>query len=874
MMSTNEPTIRRTDRASDDAQIRAKQMPGEVKASRIRASAEAPDLTKEISKLRKPIAGASKLADAINLKVREGDLYEKLPGGRVHCFACGHHCKINDGGRGICQVRYNVGGTLYVPRGYVAALQCDPIEKKPFFHVHPGSDALTFGMLGCDLHCGYCFLPEIVVLTNLGPKKIADVFGMATKIEHKPDAEIAYPDGLQAISASGVQRRIQALFRHPYRGKVAAIQPYYLPALRCTPDHRVYATDDTSTPPQLMQAQDLTTKHYLAVPRHYSFSSAQVVDVARELSKHRVTYHVAWDLSADQRAEIVDATSQGDSSRLIGKRLGKSASYIRHVRSKIGRGLGGDLRTGGALIGAGTLRFPNEHCPGIPLVIPLDEGMARLLGYYCAEGSVVSDKQRPNSFALNFSFSKQETAQAEEVQGLLKQCFGVDAALVSRTTTLAVSLKKSSAALLFKSLCGGRANEKRVPQIIFEAPRSVVNAFVDAYVEGDGHRYPEGRVNIGTVSHSLAYGIAELVLKLGYLPSLYDKQVPEWGVILGRTVRQSPHRYSVYWYQNNSVARRIVETEEYYLIPLRDISFADYDGDVYNMQVETEHNYLAGFFAVSNCQNWDISQALRDASAGRPPTAVTPKQMVELGKSNGAKVVASSYNEPLITSEWAVEIFKEAKANGFVCAYVSNGNATREVLEYLRPYVSAYKIDLKSMRDKNYRQLGAPLQNILDGAKMVHEMGFWLEIVTLLVPGFNDSTEELLDAARFIASLSRDIPWHVTAFHQDYKMTDHDNTSRATLIRAAEIGVEAGLNYVYAGNLPGQVGEYENTYCPNCRQLLIERFGYTILNYRITGAGTCPKCGTRIAGVWPRDPAEVRLGLADLWFARRPRSVR
>lgn len=406
-MSTKEPNLRRTDRASQDA----------------------PDLTKDISKLRKPIAGASRLADAVDTMVREGDLYEQLPDGRVHCYACGHHCKINDGGRGICQVRYNVGGKLFVPRGYVAALQCDPIEKKPFFHVHPGSDALTFGMLGCDLHCGYC-------------------------------------------------------------------------------------------------------------------------------------------------------------------------------------------------------------------------------------------------------------------------------------------------------------------------------------------------------------------------------------------------------------------------------------------------------------QNWDISQALRDATAGRPPTPVTPEQMVDLGKRNGAKVVASSYNEPLITSEWAVEIFKEAKANGFLCAYISNGNATREVLDYIRPYVSAYKIDLKSMRDKNYRQLGAPLQNILDGIKLVHSMGFWLEIVTLIVPGFNDSTEELFDAAQFIASLSRDIPWHVTAFHQDYRMTDHDNTSQSTLIRAAEIGLEAGLNYVYAGNLPGHVGEYEHTFCPNCRQRLIERFGYTILDYRITGEGTCPNCGSKIAGIWPSDPKEVRLGFADQWFTRRPRSVR
>ncbi len=378
--------------------------------------------------IRKPISGESALSNITNELVREGDLYEKLDGNRVHCYACAHHCKINDGGRGVCQVRYNLGGKLYVPRGYAAAIQCDPIEKKPYFHVLPGSDALTFGMLGCDLHCGYC-------------------------------------------------------------------------------------------------------------------------------------------------------------------------------------------------------------------------------------------------------------------------------------------------------------------------------------------------------------------------------------------------------------------------------------------------------------QNWDISQALRDPVSGHTPTRLSAQQMVELAKRNGARAVVSSYNEPLITSEWAVEIFKLAKEQGLLCGYVSNGNATREVLEYIRPYVSAYKIDLKSMRDKNYRTLGAPLDHILDGIKMVHDLGFWLEIVTLVIPGFNDSTEELMDAAHFLRSISPDIPWHVTAFHKDYKMTDPDDTDVKTLIRAAEIGQEAGLHYVYAGNLPGRVGPYENTYCPKCNTPLIERVGYLIVDYQITDQGACPKCDEKIPGIWHSSRKDVRLGEPEHWWTRAPRGV-
>jgi pyruvate formate lyase activating enzyme len=282
-------------------------------------------------------------------------------------------------------------------------------------------------------------------------------------------------------------------------------------------------------------------------------------------------------------------------------------------------------------------------------------------------------------------------------------------------------------------------------------------------------------------------------------------------------------------------------------------------------------------FHCGYCQNWVTSQALRDPAsdiAAMGLRRIDPQEMVEYGLAMGARVVGSSYNEPLITSEWAVSVFRQARAAGLTCAYISNGNATREVLEYIRPYVRAYKIDLKSMRDGQYRKLGGVLNNVLDGLRLVHDMGFWLEVVTLVVPGFNDSTEELMDAARFLALLSPDIPWHVTAFHKDYRMTDPDDTTAAMLVRAAEIGQEAGLRYVYAGNLPGQVEGYENTHCPTCNALLIERLGYVILGYHLTDQGACPRCGTTIPGVWPARAAEVRLGDVEDLYLRRPRPVR
>jgi pyruvate formate lyase activating enzyme len=268
-------------------------------------------------------------------------------------------------------------------------------------------------------------------------------------------------------------------------------------------------------------------------------------------------------------------------------------------------------------------------------------------------------------------------------------------------------------------------------------------------------------------------------------------------------------------------------------------------------------------FHCDYCQNHLTSQALRDPASDVALSLVrriSPEQLVQFARRSGAEVIASSYNEPLITSEWAVSIFRLARQEGLRCVYISNGNATPEVLEYLGPYLSAYKIDLKTMQDRRYRQLGGVLDHVLDSIRRAHALGLWVEVVTLVVPGFNDSTDELMEAAQFIRSVSADIPWHVTAFHPDYKMIDPPPTSVKTLLRAAEIGQEAGLKYVYAGNIPGRVGEYESTYCPQCQAPLIERHSYVIQRYHVTAQGACPKCGTSVPGVWSQNPERVRRG--------------
>ena len=251
------------------------------------------------------------------------------------------------------------------------------------------------------------------------------------------------------------------------------------------------------------------------------------------------------------------------------------------------------------------------------------------------------------------------------------------------------------------------------------------------------------------------------------------------------------------------------------------------------------------------CQNWVTSQALRDPASAGTIRPVTPEQILAAARRTGARLVVSSYNEPLITAEWAAAIFRQAQPAGFACAIVSNGHATPEALDLLGPWLTACKIDLKGFDAGRYRRLGGTLENVLTSIRQVQARGLWLEIVTLVVPGFNDDEAELRAIAQFIATVSRDIPWHVTAFHPDYQMMSAPTTTARQLVRAAEIGAEEGLHFVYAGNCSGRVGRWEHTWCPHCHTQLIGRRGGRVQGYQITSDGRCAECNAPVPGIWP-----------------------
>ncbi len=259
-------------------------------------------------------------------------------------------------------------------------------------------------------------------------------------------------------------------------------------------------------------------------------------------------------------------------------------------------------------------------------------------------------------------------------------------------------------------------------------------------------------------------------------------------------------------------------------------------------------------FRCAFCQNADISQMPRDRGQilGRP---ATPEQVVDAAHRVGSRSIAYTYTEPTIFFEYSYDIAQLAHEVGIASVYVTNGYMTGEMLELFQglsdghePWLDAANVDLKAFRDETYKKVcGARLQPVLDALKKMKELSIWVEVTTLVVPGMNDSEAELQDIAHFISTeLGEETPWHVSRFHPDYKMYDRGPTPAATLRRAYELGQEAGLRYIYVGNLPG--ARLEDTHCPKCGQTVIERWGFQVTRWNIRD-GTCGHCGTVIDGV-------------------------
>ncbi len=253
-------------------------------------------------------------------------------------------------------------------------------------------------------------------------------------------------------------------------------------------------------------------------------------------------------------------------------------------------------------------------------------------------------------------------------------------------------------------------------------------------------------------------------------------------------------------------------------------------------------------FMCLHCQNYDISQYPRVHGGKILGDERDPEAIVAYALGSHSASISYTYTEPTIFFEYAQDVARLAREHNLRNVFVSNGFMTEASATALAEFIDADNVDLKSMRDDFYRKVcKARLQPVLDTITRLQQKGVWVEVTTLVIPGHNDSDAELTEIANFIKGVSPTIPWHVTAFHPTFKMMDRPATPAATLVHAREIGLKAGLRYVYVGNIPGDGGE--NTYCYACQELLIERLGYTIRRYNLKD-GRCPKCQAEIDGVW------------------------
>jgi pyruvate formate lyase activating enzyme len=253
-------------------------------------------------------------------------------------------------------------------------------------------------------------------------------------------------------------------------------------------------------------------------------------------------------------------------------------------------------------------------------------------------------------------------------------------------------------------------------------------------------------------------------------------------------------------------------------------------------------NFRCGF-----CQNWEISQASFREGMSSQQEEFSPEDIVDEAVKNACSSISYTYTEPTIFFEYAYDTAKAAKAGGLKNVFVTNGYMTKEALVMIRPYLDAANVDLKYFRDESYRKIcSGSLEPVLNSIRLLKELGVWVEVTTLIVPQENDSEQELRDIAEFIAKVDINIPWHVSRFHPDYKFTKQMPTPEATLKMAQDIGVRAGLNFIYAGNVYGWGND---TFCPVCKRMLIKREGFQVFEYHIEKAN-CSFCNSRIAGVF------------------------
>ena len=786
--------------------------------------------------------------------MHEAMLYNKLENNKVGCYLCARRCTIADGKLGYCQVRKNEKGTLYsLVYGKACSANPDPIEKKPLWHFHPGALAMSIATVGCNFRCNFCFHPETTIISNGIPKKIGDLFTRADITHHE---NIRIVQSTYTNSATGQKRSIRKVFRHNYEGELIEINASYIPPLECTPEHEIYVWAGSITK---KKAENIQVGDLLIVPKLISNETKEeIIEIAPILGKRKSRIKKSRKTDEKKLKEIMKFREIGLSSREIGKLVDMHPVYLRKLMNELSRdGITENTfyYQNDVVENEGYLKFLSEK-GWIPARVSMNEELAELLGYYVAEGWVTKDRNRPNSFRVNFSYGHEEKALVERTATLLKKIFDVTIVVRKRRTSIAVEVTKSSLGVLFKQLCGSSAKTKKVPDLIYTSSKNIILSFLRAYLKGDGTE-TGNNIAINTVSKRLSIGIYFLLLKLGYLPGWYEWEPPEQKEIEGRLVNQS----TIYYVKlnTNTFGRELVggtrkkldpdkavafrSTKDFWLLPVKTLTKKQYTGPVYNMEVEGEHSYLANFIGVRNCQNWQISHE-RDI-VGRK---MSPEKIVEYALETGCTGISYTYTEPTIFFEYAYDTARIAHAKGLFNTFVTNGYMTTDAIDTIASYLDAATVDFKGNANpafyKTYCHV-PKVEPIFDSLKAMKAAGIHIEITNLLVSDVGDDTKEAEKLAQWLVQeLGEDTPLHLLRFYPHHKMSNLPPTSIKKLEAAAAASSSAGLKYVYLGNVPGHQGA--NTICANCGALLIERLGVRTLSVRLTRDGRCPSCNLPI----------------------------
>jgi len=757
--------------------------------------------------------------------VKEALLYQKLPQKKVRCQVCSHFCLIAPQQRGLCGVRENQKGKLYsLVCGKVIAVHIDPIEKKPLYHFLSGTQSLSIATVGCNFRCKNCFLPETYIINQDGPITVNEIFDSGNNFRQRKDESIITDiNPHQTITHKGTAQKIIHGFKHPFEGEIIKIKPMYVPEIKCTPGHEFFvAKEPKKGKIQKIKAYQLNQNHWLVVPKKYYFPKKRLkLDLKKILSTIPLgKYNNKRKISEKQANQILEL-SKKISSREIGKLFGLHPGYVRTFRAKLKKGnIFSTLKEIILIEKNNKIRFTNEK-GDIPRFIKLDKNFAKLLGYYCGEGNVFTLKNRPNSHRLIFTFGKHEKDKVRETLNLVLKIFGTKARIQEQRTGISVILDKTSIALLFKKMCGSNALSKRIPDVLNRSPKKIISVFLKGYISCDGWINKDAIIAINTVSKNLALGIYWLWLKLGYLPSFYRWDPPPFTQIENRKVHQHPLYYVKLQAQKfrdqflfpdkklklnpkSEKSVKFLENSKYWFVPIWKISKEEYSGWVYNMEVKKEHSYLANFISVGNCQNHEISQGPKP---DKPILGqeMSPEKIVREALDNHCPSISYTYTEPTIFLEYALETMKLAKEKGLKNIWVTNGFMSPQTLNLIIPYLDAANVDLKSFDDNFYQKYcNGQLKPVLANLKELKRKNIWLEITTLIIPGLTDQEKMLKKIAQFIKKeLGPETPWHISRFFPEvsWQLQDLPATSLKAIEKTFQIGLQAGLKYVYKGNI-------------------------------------------------------------------------